>query len=139
MSRHFGLLAGGLLPGAAVVFGCSKSGGKECESPGGQQQANHEAVAGAPGGFAFLAASPLLGPAGAIAAVEGVLGLVTLWAAAGLIEDEKPGAVPTTLPLQEQVGDVLEQSPVLGPVRAVQGSCDPGAASSLRAGGWAAA
>jgi hypothetical protein len=57
------------------------------QTRGCQQQADDEAVTAAAGDLAPVVPAALLGPACAVATVEGVLGLLSLLTDIGLVED----------------------------------------------------
>src|SRR5207249_12180096 len=100
-----------------------------------QQQSHDEAVAGALDTLALLIASALFRPAFAVAGAESVFGLQSLLAAVGLIENENPAAVALGLGLKQEIGDGLEDGPVLRPVQAGEEAGQLGAVSSLGADG----
>jgi len=70
--------------------------------------------------LALLIAAALLRAALAVATAEGVVGFLSLLAAIGLVEDEEPGTVASSLGLQQKIGDGVENGPVFRPVQAGQ-------------------
>src|SRR5581483_249577 len=124
----------GLALGLAVGLGVVAAAAGQAEPGGGQQQPHDEAVVEALGALLVLALALLLaltdvGPA------EGVLGLVALLRAVGLVQKEQPGAAAVGLSLEKQAGDGAQQGPVACPMEAGQEAGDGGAVAGLGAQG----
>jgi hypothetical protein len=134
LGRQFGLLAVGALLADAVAFGVITAATRDAQARGGQQQAQDEAMARTLGVLLVLALA-LLGATTGVGAAEGVLGLLALLADVSLIEDEDPGAVAAGLLLQQQLGALAQEQPVVCPAAACQEADDGGAMSGLGADG----